>query len=182
MKALSRGISLVVVALLLLAGPAKAISVSIDDPIEGDSWSQVFYESSAEELIGSFDALQFIFGTIGGPFEVPVITGLSTAGWSIVIDTPTLVLATGPAVTHSGYFTVHFAGSSSSPLDFTFQAYNNGVAIDNDYAKWKPGWAITHMHSSPAPPQAPEPISMVMLGCLGAGMFVARKLRGKRAA
>jgi len=31
-------------------------------------------------------------------------------------------------------------------------------------------------------PGVPEPVSMVMLGCLGAGMLAARKLRGKRAA
>ncbi|MBI5094589.1 MAG: hypothetical protein HZB26_19415 [Candidatus Hydrogenedentes bacterium] len=32
------------------------------------------------------------------------------------------------------------------------------------------------------PPPVPEPVSMVMLGCLGAGMLGARKLRSKKAA
>jgi len=179
MKALSRGISFVTVALLLIAGPASATLVAIGDPVEGDSWSHRFLEDG----IGLFDNMVLQMYTAGDSFrhapEGAGISGFSpsTQGWHQTSDNGTVLAAAGNALNSLG-FDVTFEGwfPSWNPLSFYLSGYTGGMLLQTSDARWDGcKWTIVDG------PVVPEPVSMVMLGCLGAGMFAARKLRGKRA-
>jgi len=176
MKALSRGISFATVALLLIAGSASATLVPVGDPLDTGSWGQRFNESG----VGYYDYME-VFWISGGPFEDPAFANFSVSGWAQTGENSggTVATADGPQVT-SMDFDISFQGSQASPLAFTFQAWRGNTWLEAANASWNgSGWSIV---AGSKLPRAPEPISMVMLGCVGAGMFVARKLRGKRAA
>jgi hypothetical protein len=191
MKALSRGISFMAVALLLVAGSASATFVPVGDPLDIGSWSQGFNEYVSG---GQFSHYQFLMvAGAGGPFDVP--TGFtSSGGWGQTANDGTLLIADGPSTTTYNDFTLYFAAANSGPVFFHGQAWSPaGILVDNadfyyggygnhgsDPSYYHGGgWDIGPGTWNTA--EVPEPISMMMLGCLGAGMFVARKLRGKRA-
>jgi len=193
MKALSRGISFVTVALLLIAGSASATLVVVGDPFDTDSWSQQFNESG----VNLFNHMQIFMNTALDYFHTPGMSGFSNVGWTEIYDngtpTSTEAVAHGTALVNLNFY-LNFAGvKKTDQFMFTFQAYNGNTLRESadcyyrtpgklDNQPGYPGWHIETGNTWGQVTPVPEPISMMMLGCLGAGMFVARKLRGKRAA
>jgi len=79
-----------------------------------------------------------------------------------------------------GQISVYDVNVTGGAEDFAvhFDAYNHLASFTQSrFAPFSHDAEIQYE----APPPIPEPISMVMLGCLGAGMLAARRLRGKRA-
>jgi len=130
-------------------------------------------------------------------FEAPVFRDFLNAngdpmgGWTTSplpppVGTRTAV-AEGTASTNDMYFTLAFVPDTDVPLWFSLQAYNGDSLVYATDARWfastqqagqnfHVGWNFTTSTWDQTTP-VPEPISMVMLGCLGAGMFGARMLR-----
>jgi hypothetical protein len=177
--------SIIAVALLLIAGSASATLVAVGDPFDTGSWSQAFKESGV-----SFDHIQLQMAT-SDLFESPGISNFSSAGWQGGMSGDSLLLwadaAEGTSVSLL-QFDVRFLGDTTDSFMFHFQAYMGSTLVENVDTYWNtegyPGfgtlWAYRAGTGGDYGP-VPEPISMVMLGCVGAGMLVARKLRGKRA-
>jgi len=188
MKALSRGISFVALALLLITGSASA-TLAVGDPFDGDSWNQRIYE----DLGTTYDHWQMHITSGATLFEIPAFRNFTHGGWTTGSSTPVKVgtkwvadtaWADGPVSNHGDQVTLYFTGASSATFSFTVQTYL-GEVLNGTTQAYRTAGKWTFVKDGNTWEQwttVPEPISMVMLGCLGAGMFVARKLRGKRAA
>jgi len=191
MKALVKGSVFVALALLLVAGPASATLIAVDDPFTTDSWAQRFQEDGVYPgQANAYDHFQarLIINGGGGPFDNPppanatLMTAFSPNSWTSGGTANTAWADVNGGVTVHGltYWNFNFDGVSSKPVTFNFSVWNDNVMIGSTDITWSPGWS--YPAGSKNETYIPEPISMVMLGGLGAGMFVARKLRGKRAA
>jgi len=192
LRVLSMRTSIFAVSLLLIAGSASATLVAVGDPFDSDSWNQQFTAASPYGL----DHVQLLMGTVGASFEsIRSFTdedGETIADWQGSISgNHQLLWADGGTSVNSLDFLVTFAGAKRDPLTFHFQAYKGSLQVTNADATWIPvvsseglylggSWVIGPGYWTEVQP-IPEPIGMVMLGCAGAGMFAARKLRGKRA-
>jgi len=82
----------------------------VGDPIVGGSWKQWW-----AGLPGETDLIAHKIASAGDVFETPGYSSINQAGWNMVIDLPTLVSMSGPAVTTIGFY-VNFPGN---PGDFT---------------------------------------------------------------
>ena len=190
MRVLSMRTSILVVALLLVGGSASATFwvEAVGDPVLGDSWTQWFI-ASGEAGDEPFVLMQAFQDNLEA-FETPhVYTDLGGSDWKQIGANSTLVVAGGEEIT-SNYFSLTFEGDRPPVLtgrELHVQLYNaedERVAnFDIDYVftgRGGPAWTTvdgTWEQDTPLP----EPVSMVMLGCVGAGMLATRKLRGKRA-
>jgi len=204
MKPLSKGISFVALALLLVAGSASAISV-VGDPVDSDSWYQPFVETTGRDAGtggsggwmawtvpnhpgGLFTLMQVHMNTtFPDLFLAPVFTAISSTGWTTtpLTGTPGTAYASGLA-TNYATFNINFAPNRPEAFSMSFQAYNGSNLVDDGECVWNgSSWSFptgqSLWYQAGQNTAVPEPISMMMLGCLGAGMFAARKLRGKRA-
>jgi len=187
-------ISIIAATLFVIAGPASATLVAVGDPFDIGSWGHAFYEAGS-----NFNHVQLQMATEGDFFES--ISGfenedLSANGdWHGHTDSPdnpnnhVLLWADGPSLDWLE-FVVAFAGDSHNEMTFHYQAYNDEHLVTNVDASWTPpypahGLSAWHWEFDEGTWEEvqpiPEPIGMAMLGCVGAGMLVARKLRGKRA-
>ena len=187
LRGLSRWTSVIAAALLLIAGSASATLVAVGDPFDSGSWSQAFKESKEGGV--TFDHIQLQMAT-SDLFEWPGLSNFSSAGWQRGMSGDSLLLwadaAEGTSVSLL-QFDVQFVGYTTDSFMFHFQAYMGSTLVENVDTYWNtegyPGfgtlWAY-HPGTGGDYGPVPEPISMVMLGCVGAGMFAARKMRRKR--
>jgi len=142
-------------------------------------------------------------------FEFPPSTNFvsTTSGWHQVFASPTLVAGMGP--THTGApgdrvnFSLNFTDNLvdfdyDHPLQVLVAAWlvagDFGTAefvasMDGYFYHGMGGpvqnadantWTFSANDEDEGPPPVPEPVSMVMLGCLGAGMMGARRLRRRK--
>jgi hypothetical protein len=198
------GIGLGVVLLTMLAGPASATFIMdvVGDPVvcgdvAPDPWTQSFVALQTDLNDNLFTYLQVLI--ISGPtpathFQLPPISphsavyNTAASGWSQVYSSATLVAAAGPA-THDQQFSLDFSGllsdnTQSHPLEFVVEAYSGDTWVSGMYVEYysqtgqHPNhWYFEDTIEPVGPPPVPEPFSMMMLGCLGAGMTVVRKLK-----
>jgi len=175
---------LLALALLLVVGPASANLITVGDAWVTDSWKQQFTLSGA-----AFDSIQVQMDSTSYPpdqFQAAVFSLFSVGGWTNVpiVETPLLHGLAQGGLTSTLQFSVQFAPNWNEPLDFTMRAFNGPINGTNEVFYTEASWT-PDLTQWPGPtPQGnwtfvPEPISMVMLGCLGAGMAAARRLRRK---
>lgn len=160
---------------------AYAIPVYISGPEEGNSWL-----ISTGETTTPLDALQFMIATTGNSFEsIGPFWGTAVAPtWSqsYISSDQQVIAASGDFFSGVGQlsFELTFNGTKpSSPVTIYWQSYNDGVLTGDYWYRTDGAWGVGSgwMQRS----VIPEPISMVMLGCMGAGMLVTRRLRRKEA-
>jgi hypothetical protein len=193
MKLRTAWLVLAVSVLGLWATNAQAVII-VGDPMEGNSWSQGFTETSGVDLTGPFDAvaIQIISA---GPLESPGLSSFNPPGWSVAYNSLTNLAAFASRSSNSTYesFNVLFAGSSGSSLTVNFEAYLGGVLKDYDTCVWNGGWAITHHHAGIDPPTdgpsegaaeaaagIPEPASILVWSLLGAGSWFGLRVWRRR--
>jgi len=175
-----------------------------------DPWTQEFIAEQTDPFANSYDllAMRILSGPVPATeFQLPPIgphvhnynlVSSASPGWHEYSSTATLIVAVGQA-TPRQTFSLDFSGAPAentrlNPLRIVVDAYLNGHGVASMYGTYylmsipvpnNPPhivntWIFTDAGLPPGPPPVPEPLSMVMLGCLGAGMAAARKLRGKK--
>jgi hypothetical protein len=129
-------------------------------------WIQRFEENG----VGDFTKME-AFMISGGPFAATCSGNFSQPGWTGNLVKPTYIYAIGPAVTDI-QFDIAFVGSSSTPLEFDFLAWNGPTIKERDHVVWNSGsWEITLITNQgpgtydrdPIDP-VPEPATMLLLG------------------
>jgi hypothetical protein len=186
---------LIAIVLILALGSSQASAAiqAVGGVLPGNSWGQQFQEYG----VGNFDLLAVkITSGPGGPFEAPVFSAFSTAGWADqpvgVNPAPSLAIASGPSVGNL-LFNIEFTGSSSDALAFDFVAFGAGeTPLESAHASWNGGWTITAGSWSPsrsdiagsivvpaAVGDVPEPASAIVWSMLAivftAGWWRSRK-------
>jgi len=204
------GVVAVAFVLLAGVASASFVVQALGDPLctdvnGSDPWTQDFIAMQTDPHGYMFDYVQVFIGPIdvsvnptsGTQFDIiaPHTHTYNTVGWGPGrFDSPLLVAAWG-ADRHNQTFTLDFTGAPgdnliSHSLQFTVEAYNDGNWVATMFGEYyqtpKPSpqppantWIFTDGWQT-GPPPTPEPLSMVMLGCLGAGMMGARKLRRRK--
>lgn len=131
--------TITILVVLGLTPLAFASFVPVGEGVEGDSWSQGFYETG----VGLFDHFQMYMES-PDQWETPVGVAGFTAGssWAQTYNDGTLLLADGPALTYLD-LTLYFPGSMSQPFTFYFQAWNGDSLVENAHVHWTGGaWEI----------------------------------------
>lgn len=175
-------IGIFAVTLLVAAGSAVATPIVDGDIYDSHSWVQGWYESNP--AIGStFDQIQLTMVNGSTTFEAPSgMIGLSN-GWTQDFVTPNVVSASGAATNLEYFSTVFNDPQVSSGFEMLFTAFLDGQQVDRaSIVRTNGGWQITALAPTNEAAAVPEPISMIMLGCLGAGMTAARKMRRRQEA
>lgn len=178
MRVLGKASVLVALALLLVAGPASATLMAIGDPEETGSWTARFQEDVWYGGVHyNFNHFQeyIVSDGGGGPLETPFQIAFSDGNpWTTGVTGQTQ-WATAHAPVGYVQWTFDFDGSSSYPITVNSSVWVGTQEVGSSNLTWGPGWSYPERPLNQS--YVPEPISMVMLGCLGAGMAAARKLR-----
>jgi hypothetical protein len=151
---------------LLIPAITFASTITIGDPVEGNSWGQQFNESG----VGSFNIIEVYMTSSGDSFEKPVFSGFSDASWTDQNSTPpmaqtTFAQARGNGVTNLT-FNIEFIGDQSNPFEFDFLAWSDNSLKEGAHAVWSGGgWAITPgtVGTYDAPVATPIPAAILLL-------------------
>ena len=155
---------LALAAVICLPGMAGATVSTIGGGSVTGSWTQGFNESG----VGLFDHIE-AFITSGPPFEAPIFSSYSVAGWDCTYPNLNYAAGCGPAVDNLT-FNIQFSGDYSTPFSFDFLAYTGGcfgtgVCVEADHAVWDGGWTITSFDGCNYDHSAvPLPPSVLLLG------------------
>lgn len=156
-----------------LTGPTTDYNFEpVGVPVEENSWKQWWAGLPAEtDLIGHKIA------SAGHTFESPGYSSFTQLGWDMVVDSPTLVSASGPPVTTIGFY-VHFPGNSgdytpADPLIVDGVLFRGDTLIYTTRNIWSGSswsyqpnagyWTPTRAQVVPAP-------AAVLLGIIGMGV------------
>jgi len=158
-----------------VAAPAFADLTADGDPVEGNTWSQAFYESD----VSNYDlvAVQMVSG--GDTFESPTHYSFNRVGWSLLWENdptyPTLASASGPTTSNMTW-SIRFAGLSSNPLTFDYAVFSGETLLNSARAVWSPGWTSIANYpggvNAPWQPTRGEVVPVpgaILLGILGLG-------------
>ncbi len=154
----------------------------------GNDWTQEF---CTVNCLGTANSLSLTEIQVYIPTSGVTLSSMSTAysnigettdqsGWSTgtIYDNGQAAFITGPGALNELYFTLGFSSAQSTPLSVdvqlwsgtTFDATDSGTCNYNGSA-----WGCSAL-SSPVIPEAPEPVSAVLLGAvLLAGIGVASR-------
>jgi hypothetical protein len=198
MKYMAIAVTAVSLALLLFSVPASATFMmdAVDEGV-GNSWYWKFVVWSDDDA-STFDHLQILQmdpnPSVRPIFEQPnameIVSVVPDSSLIQTYNNGSLVVADvadGDPSLEDAAFKLWFWDPKAA-VGFHIQLYdaNNQVFnVNYDYTptgpdgKWK--WVQSPGDWVQDTPIVPEPVSMVMLGCLGGGMFVARKLRRRKA-
>jgi len=153
----------------------------VGDPIVGLSWKQWW-----AGLPGETDLIAHRLASAGDTFESPGYSSFTQPGWHMVLDTPTLVSASGPPVTTIGFY-VHFPGNPgdynvADPLIVDGALFRGDTLIYTTRNTWNGSswsyqpnaeyWTPTRADVIPAP-------GAILLG--GIGVALVGWLRRRRA-
>lgn len=118
-------ILLVAWALVLVAAPyAFSNPTMVGGPYTGGSW---WVDVSASG-VGACDLVAVRIASGSDVFESPAIRNISNAGWSMVLDEPTLASIAGPAVS-SMKWDLYFAGDNPSALELDWALFRDSQLI-----------------------------------------------------
>ena len=160
---------------------ADTVLTAVGDPVNGGCFNQKFEVSG-----GKFNEIQ-VEMVSPGALERPAVSNFSSPSWSSVGgDWVTEVACSGPAGTDLA-FDVTFGGSSSTSLQFNFQAYDKDTLVCSYGVSYNgcgfgSGWSCGPPCGGKCPPPivtapVPEPVSMIFFGTglVAVGGYMARR-------
>lgn len=160
---MSKKLTLIAVALLFSA-TASADLVSVGDPIEGDSWTQRFFDTG----IGTYDFIA-VRMTSADEFMPPAFGPyFSVAGWSNTDVSPKQAYAVGPGVDYM-VFDINFAPAMNDALEFDFFAFAGETRLEASTATWSgTSWSFAASPATPTRMELMIPLpGAVLLGLIG---------------
>ena len=169
-------------------GTASAI-IPIGDPIEGDSWSQAFFENpggTGTAVQEAFDTIVIQMSSTGDYFgkNTPAMWGFSgVLNWHVEYvddaDNQTYLVATGDVVGIGDTldFTIGFAGEVSDPLQFKYAVFLEGELVEYQEVGWNgSGWYIVpNCDPIDAPILIPLPAPVWLAAAGLGGVFLLRR-------
>lgn len=182
---------LVVLCMIFLAVSEVQAGMVVGDPIEGNSWRQLWEEGSG--IDGTFDliAVKMVSSKFDTYFESLTFINFTKPDWSVIYEnetlSPTKACAAGSPIENIN-FSFQFEGSSATDeLTFDYVVfngdelklsqrfyYNQGPIGDNNWGKWSwvdfagddignAYWKPTRNNVIPAP-------GAILLGSIGIGL------------
>ena len=164
MNNISSKIVLITILLCLLAGPAGAMVITVDDPVVTGSFDQKFHIS----YNNSFNNFNAHMTSFGNTFKGDGTRNFSISDWTGSLIKSDFVTAKG-SDTNNLDFNFHFDGKIDQKLDFVFSVFDNKNIVDSLHCSYngngrKDGWDFE---------KVPEPTTMMLFGAglLGLGIF-----------
>jgi hypothetical protein len=147
-----------------------------------DADGRAFVVSSFSNISGDLDPSWLTYGA-GSRFDAMFTLTTDGSVWlGVGLGNPSNSSVTLYNDDHSIYFPF-YAEQAMTRYDLPAGHYHFlGIAESSNIVGNGPGGYGFVLTDDPEHLPIPEPVSVVMLGCLGAGMAAARKLRGKKSA
>ncbi|MCY2954881.1 MAG: hypothetical protein NTU53_23365 [Planctomycetota bacterium] len=139
----------ILVALLVvtgLAAPAAAELVPVGDPWDYGSWGARFGENGVVPDSGTytFDFVGVRFTSAAGAFEGSGLTNFSDSHWSSWTSSDARVAsASGHSIAYLEW-DFHFAGSSSTPIQFDYFFFSGNTLRGSQHMTWQNGWTYPY--------------------------------------